>query len=610
MKNWLTFALLGFVFGCGGSTGGGGTPAGDGGGAGGSGGTGGSSGSGSGGTGGTIPVAKEANKVDLLLMIDNSISMADKQVVMVEALPNLLKAFTTPPVGSDGQPIFAPVNDIHFGVITSSIGSHGGDICSESSAGFNPTQNDHAHLLGAVRTGLVSHQSQGFLWWDPLGANGGESDSATLIANFQSHIQAAGEQGCGYEASLESWYRFLIDPEPPLTVSSNGGITTLEGIDDTLLQQRKNFLRPDSLVIIVMLTDENDCSIADTGQNWIFAQASGGGGPFHLPYGTTACESDPNSPCCRSCASTASPAPGCAETFNDNNCQLGSMDDLSDHLNLRCWDQKRRFGIDALYPTRRYVDGLTKPLVPNRNGDLVANPLFTDLTGGSQVRALNNVLFVPIVGVPWQDIATPDSLSGTGLTYMSSAEIAAQGRWDWLIPRCKTPGPDGVCDVWDLADQPDDPFMIESVSPRSGVNPATNTSVAPPSAPPSASPINGHDYNIPLNNDLQYACIFELSEPRDCTTVPPGTGCDCDNDSDPSGAQSPLCQQTDGSYGTLQRFAKAYPGTRQLQVAKDLGTNAVLGSACPKTLGPANPAHAYIPVVNAIARELSGRLVK
>jgi hypothetical protein len=61
----------------------------------------------------------------------------------------------------------------------------------------------------------------------------------------------------------------------------------------------------------------------------------------------------------------------------------------------------------------------------------------------------------------------------------------------------------------------------------------------------------------------------------------------------------------DGSYGSVQRFAQAYPGTRQLQVAKDLGANAVIGSICPKT-----HAHAYFPVVDAITRQLVGRLVK
>jgi hypothetical protein len=554
----------------------------------------GASGTGSGG-GVTIPAHNEANKVDLLVMVDNSVSMADKQALLSEALPALVHTFITPPTDGNGQPLYAAVEDIHLGVITSSLGGHGGDICSETSAGFDPMQNDHAHLIDSVRPGLWSYNNQGFLWWDPLHKFGGEQDPAKLVQDFQAHVQAASEFGCGYEASLESWYRFLVDPEPPLNVTHVGDVTTLYGIDEVILQQRKDFLRPDSLVIILMLSDENDCSIAETGTapnwNWIFAQASGGGGPFHLPRGTQACETDPDGACCRSCASVESaPPPGCASKDDDSNCQMGDHDELSDHLNLRCWRQKQRFGIDALYPTRRYVDALTKPTVPSRSGVMVANPLFADLTGGGNVRALDNVLFVPIVGVPWQDITI-------GSSYLSAQEIADQGRWDWLVPQCKTIGPDGACDVWDLTDQPDDPLMIESVLPRSGINPATNVSLAAPVAALGANPINGHEYIIGQNHDLQYACIFELSEPRDCTSMP--GGCDCAGD--PSVSWNPLCQQADGSYSSIQRFAKAYPGTRQLQVAKDLGTNAVIGSVCSNT---------YLPVVHAIARQLPGRLVK
>jgi hypothetical protein len=302
------------------------------------------------------------------------------------------------------------------------------------------------------------------------------------------------------------------------------------------------------------------------------------------------------------------PPPGCAPIANDSACQNMLLDDETDHINLRCWNQMQRFGLSNLHPTRRYVDGLTKSLVPDRNGNMVPNPLFFDVSTGQIARAQNMVMFVPIVGVPWQDLATSDSLTGSGLTYLTAAELANQGRWSWILPDCKTTGADGVCDEWDFSDQPDDPLMIESTKPRSGVNPATNAAIAPPSSGPGANPINGHEFNE-TKGDLQYACTFELAQPRECAGVSSG-GCDCRPDPDPSVLQNPLCQASDGSYSTLQRHAKAYPGTRQLQVAKDLGSNAVVGSACPKSVGATNPAHAYIPVVDAVARQLVGRLVK
>lgn len=615
MKNWLIACGLVCVLGCGGNTGNGdgaGGSAGTGTGGTGVGGSGvggsGVGGSSAGGSGGNIPSTGTANKVDLLVMVDNSISMADKQLVLAEALPGLLNAFTTPPNDGSG-PAYAPVTDIHFGVITSSLGGHGGDVCSPSgSAQFNETQNDKAHLVGSVRPGLPSHNGQGFLWWDPNQQSGGESDPGVLVANFQQHVQAAGEQGCGYEASLESWYRFLIDPDPPESVTQENGVTVLNGIDNALLQQRADFLRPDSLVIIVVLSDENDCSMMDSGQNWIFAQVAGGGGAFHLPAATSTCATDPNSVCCRSCAEQeGTPPAGCGPISSDPVCtQSSTLDDQTDHINLRCWNQMQRFGISGLHPTRRYVDGLTKSTVPDRSGNLVPNPLFA--ASGTITRAQNMVMFVPIVGVPWQDLATADSLTSSGLTYLSAEELVSQGRWSWMVPNCKSNGADGVCDEWDLKDQPDDPLMIESTQPRTGVNPATGSALAPPTSGPGANPINGHE-SVETAGQLQYACIFDLAETRDCTQVGPGTGCDCQLNPDPASIKNPLCQASDGTYSTMQYRAKAYPGTRQLQVAKDLGSNAVVGSACPKT-GGASGAHAYIPVVDAVARQLGGRLAK
>ena len=51
-----------------------------------------------------------------------------------------------------------------------------------------------------------------------------------------------------------------------------------------------------------------------------------------------------------------------------------TLSDLEDDINLRCWDQKRRFGIDFLYPIDRYTQALTQLNVPNRQGDLVHIP--------------------------------------------------------------------------------------------------------------------------------------------------------------------------------------------------------------------------------------------
>src|SRR5262245_2080061 len=60
--------------------------------------------SGTGGTGGTI-VTTPADKVDLLMMIDNSRSMADKQLILALAVPDLLGRLVNPRcVDAAGQP--------------------------------------------------------------------------------------------------------------------------------------------------------------------------------------------------------------------------------------------------------------------------------------------------------------------------------------------------------------------------------------------------------------------------------------------------------------------------------------------------------------------------
>src|SRR5262249_3477500 len=148
----------------------------------------------------------------LLLMIDNSTSMADKQAIIAKAVPGLLERFINPLCVNAGNPAltqpgpgstapcpsgynreFSPVNDIHVGVITSSLGAHGGQFCDETvlinspmPPHLNPTLNDHAHLLGKVRSGLYSFNNSGFLAWEPGDATASdhERNPVTLEADF------------------------------------------------------------------------------------------------------------------------------------------------------------------------------------------------------------------------------------------------------------------------------------------------------------------------------------------------------------------------------------------------------------------------------------------
>ncbi|HYQ30906.1 MAG TPA: hypothetical protein VER04_26920, partial [Polyangiaceae bacterium] len=104
------------------------------------------------------------DKIDLLFMIDNSSSMSDKQEILKEAVPVLLSRLVTPicvdgagkPTGVNalangqcpdnrGQPEFNPIGDIHIGIVSSSLGSHGGDVCATGAA--TDTLDDKARLI-------------------------------------------------------------------------------------------------------------------------------------------------------------------------------------------------------------------------------------------------------------------------------------------------------------------------------------------------------------------------------------------------------------------------------------------------------------------------------
>jgi len=570
----------------------------------------------------------QSDKIDLLIMVDNSRSMADKQQVLRQSVPYLLDFFRNPPCidgidlsvaaqpataaescPADSERRFTPVDDIHVGVISSSLGGHGADACNSMS---HPSENDRARLLSRSGTDLTSPpvptwSDKGFLVWDPNGEHNppGQSDPQAMWSALSTIISGVDEVGCGFEAQLESWYRFLIDPDPydEITIEAGNAITL--GTDEVLLQQRRDFLRPDSVLIVLMVSDENDCSTRD-GEQFYFANqiyTPGTASPYHLPPARAACADDPNDPCCKSCAEE--PGDGCSVA--QDACS-GALSSIDDNINVRCHDQKRRFGIDFMWPMDRYVSGLTALQVQDRHGNVVANPIFSDLDASDDIdetRDKGMVYLGAITGVPWQDIArrdangVPNLFDGLDSTaspvggFMTALELSVSGTWDVILgdPEHNTP--------------PTDPLMIESIDPRSGTNPVTGDDLAPPGSGLLANPINGHETSHPGRDDLQYSCIFPLPTPRDCS-VPTLTGCDCSNPSN----EHPVCQAPDGSFGQTQYFAKAYPGVRQLQLLKKLGNQGVTGSICPvQLLNPLSSDYGYHPTFDALANAAAKSLL-
>ena len=575
------------------------------------------------------PPVRMPDKLDLLFMIDNSISMRDKQNVLELVNVSLITALATPPcvpsaevalaAPGGGCPegrarAFHPITDIHIGFVSSSLGDVGANVAcptNPSIARYAPDRVDMAHLVGSLQRGAdTGANAYGFLEWT-AGADVGELNNA-----FQRSLRAVGEQGCGWEMSLESWYRFLIDPYPSrdrtrvrcpgsesLGLNCIQPATDLNGnvlLDTELLEQRQAFLRPDSLVAIVMLTDENDCSVEPGPQNWVVLAIDDVRPMFRS---SSSCETNPNHPCCYSCP-LGVPV-GCGDAQLDPICSSGALPNRlpaeADGQNLRCFDQRRRFGVDFMYPTQRYVNALrSTSLCPQSSSlapddldcsgpALVPNPLYA-----SGERDPSDVFLMGIVGVPWQDLAASvdargNALPDNQLRYKSAAELTPE---DWANilgePRESPPEP------------PNDPVMRESALPRAGVEPG--------------NPKNGREYDTAVGtaipDDLQYACIFPLPQPRDCNGADIDVEtCDCFL----SDVDRPLCEQEPGSSaaGNIQYWAKAYPGLRQLDVLRAYGANSVVTSICARNVEAvraAQPDFAYRPAINALVERLTQRL--
>ncbi len=592
----------------------------------------------------TPGVRPQADKVDLLFAVDDSASMADKQHVLSSTVPRLVERFVHPrcldgagaPNGftasstgacTSGTPEFKPVTDIHIGVVTSSMGNFGTTATCDTKG-----TNLRGHLVNDGRIAPIAHEPSGFLAYTGNAASAGVgplnpyTDAEKFAASFGMFINNLQESGCGYESQLESVQHFLMQPDPWNAIVRNADTARYDGVDRDLLAQRKAFLRPDSDVVVVMLTDEDDSSVdplALQGHGWLYMANSSNGLTFPTygksgsgdqqsrtdlrygvgataPGGTSACKTDPNSVACIPCWASK-------DRDSDPSCQqtLTQEEDPSD---LRMSSMKRRFGWDPQYPVRRYIDGFSAARVPDRRGEHDAsgnyvgdancvNPLFAkalpdptddldtlcNLEAGP--RDPSQVFFAVVGGVPEDLLRTDGSLAKPRKTALSGD--------DWQKILGANPATGDAAGI--------DPRMIASATPRGVTQP-------------------GYDWDS-KKGDLMFACTFELpkSDQRTGTTgfTTPSTSVESTVFACSKYWDSPLCDRplttndaTDTTLRTQVRAA-AYPTLRPLRVAKGLGNQAIVGSICPTNLAdPTSADYAYRPTIDAIVDRVSGTLVE
>lgn len=171
--------------------------------------------------------------VDILFVIDDSPSMLDKQTNLKANFGSFIDVLTT---------IQGGLPNIHLGVVTSDLGAKGA-LDASPGGGIGTGQGacnglGKAGILQTQGTALVT----GKFISDTL-----NSDGITRTTNYTgdlktafSAIASAGANGCGFEQHIEAAKQALLP-----TNTANAG-----------------FLRSDAYLAIIIVGDEDDCSMA------------------------------------------------------------------------------------------------------------------------------------------------------------------------------------------------------------------------------------------------------------------------------------------------------------------------------------------------------------
>lgn len=186
------------------------------------------------------PPCLVALPVDILWVIDNSNSMAEEQANLTANFGVLTETLTNPPDDDrDGMPDFPAVNDIRMGVVSTDLG-----VAPVTGViGCDDPDGDDGIMVSTSRATdpACAGRTIGPPPWLSYMAPG---DPAAFSADFAC-IGRLGTSGCGLERQLEAALRALTD-------KAAAG------------QPNAGFIRPDSLIVVIWVTDEEDCSASDT----------------------------------------------------------------------------------------------------------------------------------------------------------------------------------------------------------------------------------------------------------------------------------------------------------------------------------------------------------
>lgn len=179
----------------------------------------------------TVMPALPNRDLDLLFVIDNSPSMADKQISLAQNFRRIIDRL--------GQ-LDGGLPNLHIGVVTSDMGTQGSAVAIPGPAigtigngGCSGVGND-----GALQSGGDPQLIGNFIT-DVAGPAGRLRNYDGELGDVFSRLARVGAGGCGFEQHLAAMRRSLTNPK------------------------NVDFFRPEANLAVVILADEDDCSALD-----------------------------------------------------------------------------------------------------------------------------------------------------------------------------------------------------------------------------------------------------------------------------------------------------------------------------------------------------------
>ena len=185
--------------------------------------------------------------LDVLFVVDNSNSMTEEQESFAAELPRFVRVLSTGDLSGDGTPDFTPPSSVHFGVVTSDMGTGGFTVptCIDPNFGDDGILRTRGNT---ARAGCMATYPS-FLSFTP------GSGSPDALANDVACVAQMGTGGCGFEQQLEAMLK-AVTP-------SSSGVSFVMGTTGHADRENAGFLRDDSMLAVIVLSDEEDCSAAD-----------------------------------------------------------------------------------------------------------------------------------------------------------------------------------------------------------------------------------------------------------------------------------------------------------------------------------------------------------